>query len=134
MENIIPHLNKHFFFVCEGMLAYADGTKVRKNRRFLKALWHLLREQNAPTVEDVIERMGDTVAENTKRMIKSNIKRGGWRWLEGADGNVFGGRFVDEYVRRCGIIETNELLAIAGRMIHRVNHHNYPYLYPTTSE
>lgn len=130
MANIVPHMNKHFFFVCEGMLAYDDGNKVRKNRRFLKSLWELLRELKTPTVEEVIDNMGGTLSEGTKRMIRSNIKRGGWRWLEGDDGNIFGWRFIDEYVRRCELIDENELIEIAGRMIDRVNHNNFPDLYP----
>jgi len=130
MRNIIPHLGKHFFFLCEGMLSYYDGHHVRKHRGFLKALWHLLREKNAPTIEEVIERMGGTRAESTKQMIRSNIKRGGWQWLEGDDNNVFGVGFVNEYVRRCELLERSELIEIAGKTIDRVNHHNYPEIYP----
>lgn len=132
MKNIIPHLGKHFFFVCEGMLSYHDGHHVRKHRTFLKALWHLLQEKNSPTIEEVIDRTGSTRAESTKQMMRSNIKRGGWRWLEGEDGNIFGERFVDEYVRRCELLDNSELIEIAGRMIDRVNHHNYPDLFPDT--
>ena len=135
MKNVTPYLNKHFFFVCEEMLAYNDGMKVRKNRKFLKALWHILRYEKLPargdpiTVEDVIEYMDTALAETTKAMIKSNIKRGGWQWLEGVDGNEFGERFIDEYVRRCELLETREAIKIAGRMIDRVNQHNYPDIF-----
>lgn len=107
------------------MLGYHDGQKVRKNRKFLKALWELLRELNTPTVEDVIEHMGGARAENTKQMIKSNIKRGGWQWLEGAEGNIFGERFINEYVRRCELIENSELIEIVGRKIDRINQHKF---------
>lgn len=136
MQNVIPHLNKHFFFVCEEMLAYHDGVKVRKNRKFLKALWNILRHEKLSargdpiTVEDVIEYMDAALADTTKAMIKSNIKRGGWQWLEGVDGNEFGERFIDEYIRRCELLETPEVIKIAGRMIDRVNHHNYPDIFP----
>jgi len=130
MKNIIPHLNKHFFLVCESMLAYNDGKKIRKNRKFLKALWQLLLEKNSPTVEDVLERMAGATAETTKQMIKSNIKRGGWKWLEGDDGNVFGPRFVDEYIRRCELLETSEVIEIFGRKIDIINHNNFPDIYP----
>lgn len=129
MKNIIPHLDEHFFFVCEGMLSYHDGKHVRKNRRFLKALWCVLQEKNSPTVEEVIDRMNGTYADTTKQMIKSNIKRGGWQWLEGTDGNIFGARFVDEYIRRCEILEENKLLEVVGREIDRINHHNYPAMF-----
>lgn len=130
MSNIIPHLGKHFFFVCEGMLSYDDGKHIRKNRRFLKALWSMLREKNSPTVEEVIARMNGTYADTTKQMIKSNIKRGGWQWLEGTDGNIFGERFANEYVRRCELLENNELIEVIGGEIDRINHHNFPALFP----
>lgn len=137
MKNITPHLKKHFVFVCEGMLSYYDGKQTRKNRRFVKALWQILRYETLPSVDNsisidnVLEHMGTAVTKNTKKMIKSNIKRGGWQWLEGANGDLFGERFVDEYVRRCEILEKEELIEIIGRDIDRINHHNFPESYPT---
>lgn len=132
MKNIIPHLGEHFFFVCEGMLSYHDGEHVRKNRRFLKALWSMLQEKNSPTVEEVIDRMDGAYADTTKQMIKSNIKRGGWQWLEGTDGNIFGTRFVDEYVRRCELLKESKLFEVMQKDIDRINHNNYPAIFPNT--
>ena len=130
MKNIIPHLDKHFMFVCESMLSYHDGRHIRKNRKFLKTLRKLLLEKNGPTVEEVIGRMDGIRAETTNQMIKSNIKRGGWKWLEGEDGDVFGSVFVDEFVRRCELIDNSKLVEIMGYEIDRVNHTNFPDLYP----
>ena len=117
-------------FVCESMLSYHDGHHVRKNRKFLKTLRRLLREKNSPTVGEVIDHMEGTRAETTKCMIQSNIKRGGWKWLEGEDGDIFGSVFVDEFVRRCELIDNSKLIEIMGYEIDRINHNNFPDLYP----
>lgn len=132
MKNIIPHLDKHFIFVCESMLSYHDGHHVRKNRKFLKTLRQLLYEKNFPTVGEVISRMEGTRAETTKQMIKSNIKRGGWKWLEGEDGEVFGAIFVNEFVRRCELIDASKLIEVMWYEVDRINHNNYPDIYPAS--
>ena len=136
MKNIFPHLDKNFLPVCEEMFLYHDGHRARKNRRFLKALWQLLHEGGVPsnnnfiTVEDVVERIEGTLSKHTKRMMRSNIKRGGWQWLEGENGNIFGAIFVNEYIRRCELIKRSEMIEIEGKRIDRINHSNSPELYP----
>ncbi|MEA3471084.1 MAG: hypothetical protein U9R24_05165 [Thermodesulfobacteriota bacterium] len=98
--DVTPYLNKSFIKITEDMFAYYDGEKVRKNRKFLKGLWRTLPQKVNPTIGDVLKVVDTSYSENTKRMITSNIKRGGWVWLEGINDDVFGDVFANEYIRR----------------------------------
>ena len=108
MEDITPYLEKHFFEVTESMFSYRTGKKVRKNRKFIKSLWLLLHTTKDPTIDDVIAHMRGTRKDGTIKMIRSNIHRGGWKWLEGSEGDIFGEVFVAEYIHRWELLENND--------------------------
>lgn len=100
MDDIIPYLNEFFVSITENMFAYQDTNRIRKNRRFMKGLWYVLQQKQSPTIDEVLDYIGDTYSDNTKQMVRSNIRRGGWMWLTGIDGDTFGDAFVKEYIKR----------------------------------
>ena len=100
MEDISPYLDEFFVSITENMFAYRDSNRVRKNRRFMKGLWHVLHQKQSPTIDEVMDHIGDIYSDNTKQMVRSNIRRGGWMWLSGVDGGTFGNTFVQEYIKR----------------------------------
>ena len=93
------YLSWRFMDVVGDMFGYYDGSKYRRNKEFFKSLWVVLHTQEAVTIDDVFNNMDIPYSKNTKQMIRSNIKRGGWQWLEGLDGDIFGRRFELEYIR-----------------------------------
>lgn len=109
--NTIPErtgtfINGNTMKILEEMFTVFDGSKVRKNTAFLKALSIALQSHEHPSYNDVWDCAGREYAETTKKQNKSWIGRSGW-----VNNGTFGQHFWDEYMRRwIGYTEKKEMM------------------------
>lgn len=89
------YLDEHAIRILEDIFTIHDGSKVRKNTAFLKALRKALSETEYPTLDDVWGGAGRDYADSTKKQNRSWITRSGL-----LDGDTFGSRFWSEYQSR----------------------------------
>ena len=88
-------LNGNTLKILEEMFTINDGSKIRKNTAFLKALLVALQSHEHPTYADVWDCAGRGYAETTKKQNKSWIGRSGF-----VEDDRFGEHFWNEYVKR----------------------------------
>ena len=104
----MKHINWKYFEITEEMFAMFDGDKYRKNRGFFKLLWKTLSNNidACESIDDIFRENASTpYTPSSMESMSYIIRRAGWRWLEGVNGDVFGDRFKQEYVRRWDIMD-----------------------------
>jgi len=94
-ERALTFFDETYSNIIDEMFAFFDGKQMRRNTAFFKTLRVALSEVEYPTFGDVWGCSKREYSEATKKQNVMWIKKAGW-----VDGDRFGSRFIDEYLRR----------------------------------
>ena len=102
-ERAVVFFDETYLKTVDDMFAFFDGKQMRRNTNFLKALRLALSDIEYPTFGDVWRCTHKEYSTATKKQNEKWIKRAGW-----VDDDVFGERFVSEYVQRWRALHTDK--------------------------